>query len=239
MEKLIEFLNNKFDNAVGQKIGYGRESLVYLFGDDKVIKITNVSNIHNLNKIVNKDYDRIGKIYETGTFEPPKELVKDGKLFTSIETRDKLSGVVKFGELEELLKNSVGLLKADSVGYIIMEKLNTDIREKIQHEEQNIYNVLFSLDQVKELPEDFHEIYKRLVEREGKVNTLTLLFEFVKKNYLKLIDLLKKRGYYTDFTKELIEVLISVSKLFPNWSDVFEGQFGINNEGELVAFDLD
>lgn len=239
MEKIIEFLNNKFDNKVGQQIGYGRESLVYEHNSDKVIKLTNVDNINNLNKIVNKDYDRIAKIYETGTFDPPKELIKDGKLFTSIETRDELSGVVKFGELEELLKNSVDLLKKNEVGYIIMEKLNTDIREKIQHEEQNIYNVLFSLDMVKKLPEDFQEIYKRLVEREGKVNTLTLLFQFVKKNHLKLIDLLKKRDYYTDFTAELIEVLVNVKKVFPNWSDIFEGQFGINSEGKLVAFDLD
>jgi hypothetical protein len=224
MKEFIRWLHSKFDN-IGSLIGYGKESLVFEYGD-KVIKFTH-SNIDDIKKYVNKDIDGLVKIFEVGTIDIPNDIKK----LDVFKTKNR-----KIQSYKDFISSTIDIMDKDSLGYVVMEKLDTKVQDQLFYVAEQIYNVLLS--DPNELPEDFKMIYDRVLKQKKQAHTFALLYLFVKKNYLKVADILKKRGYYNDLVAEIIETFRKVQNHFPNWDDVYEAQFGRNSKGELVAFDV-
>lgn len=223
-ETFIQWLSIKLQREIGDKIGKGIEGSVYDFGDSKVIKITS-TDVIQLYNVINKNIKGIAKIYHIGYIVPPYRFKID-KNYIKLGGVTKISNFKDFKNLEQNIN-----LRDGKIGYVIMEKVDTSVGTPIE-ELSNILREKILNNKTKwdglDLTISFNS------------DVLNKLYNNLVNNYSKLIQYLTKifNGKLPTLLEEVLEVFINVGKVYPNWDDIHSGQFGRNNKGELVVFDI-
>lgn len=234
----IEWLSRKLQRKIGKRIGKGIEGVVHKFGKDKVIKIT-TTDVAEQHKSLNKNIRGLAKIYQIGFIIPPKKFTYENTLLIDGE---------RIKSFQDFYKSSTNIdITDDKVGYIIMEKVDTDplTKSQITFISDELMTVFLKRN-TKKFPEDFQTIINN--ERNDKngigfYHTLSLLYKLIQKNSNIIKPFFKKNypklsKYNRGLFFEIIDILISIKKYYPDWTDIHSGQFGKNKNGELVAFDI-
>lgn len=206
-------------------LGNGSIGIIYSIDNHRVIKFT--SEVFNIEPYVNKNLDGLVKIYSYGEIEVPKRF---RYIYENKAGDDKLNFYLDDD-------NAFSLKCENKIGYIIMEKIEIgDARERIN----NINNVFISKGHYFKIREDeliisitIRSIYEYCNDKkflnfcENILNeTEKEAVESLKSHYMKIIN---------DFHR-LVKIFQNVSK-HGIWDDIHEKQFGVNKNGDLVAFD--
>lgn len=204
MQNFISWLMDKLKVKTYKKIGMGLSGIVYDIGRGRVLKITE-PNTQNQNPIINKNILRIVKTYHTGLIHVPKKFI------------DKSTNLVKLGD------ETLPLKDGKSLGYIIMEKLETKRTQKEVEELEEIMSYFSENNN-----HDIYELsYLMSYYRDGK----KVFYSFKK-------EFLEKYSHKSTLFEEVEECIKTILKYYGGYSDLTPEQFGRNKFGVLKVFDL-
>tara|TARA_R110000772_G_scaffold2410_4_gene8587 strand:- start:60851 stop:62158 length:1308 start_codon:yes stop_codon:yes gene_type:complete len=225
------WLSVKLQNKVGKKIGAGIEGSVYDFGENnkRVIKIT-TTDVISLYKSLNKDIKGMVKIYHIGLIESPNRFKTKDRYKVKLKGKKKVLG---FSDFFSQLSQEI-MLTDNKIGYIIMEKVETElVYKEMSYLINTLENTIFH--------KRNHKIFlsdEKLFNISSNTDALSYLYKAVMEDYDRLKNYLKKWDNLPPILFEMLEVFNSVSKIYPGWEDIHNQQFGRNRKGELVVFDI-
>ena len=206
-----DWLSSQFGKPIGKYLGSGKDGYVYEFGKNSVIKISKGNELSS-KSIIDKNIKGIAKIFSHGMIEIPNRFI--------IRGGEHRLNSLKIDDTRTMFLNK------NILHYIVMEKLN--ITTELENEIDDIGYIINSY---------MVDKYDKGVGRSGLITLFKKIDDedFIQNiyNYSREFDNINDILY-----TELIVVLKEVKKYF-NWKDIHSGQFGRNNKGELVAFDID
>lgn len=211
--EFIDWLSSKLQIHIGEMIGQGYEGNVHVIDKYRVIKIFQVARPHlshnSLIELSNKNIDGVVKVYSVGEIEVPE----------------------RFKGVPLLDDNKDSLVPIMGISYAIMQRINPD---------KNLQAV------IRYLNNDFEEYCGGM-----GVFLLEYLFHGREYNELSEEELEKMNNDFDDFkntvvtTKELRWVIDELSRISASllkhgyiWSDASPNQFGLDPNGNIVAYDI-
>jgi hypothetical protein len=223
-EEFFEWISMKFGQPVGNYLGSGMTGMIYCFGKGckRVIKLTRRYD-KDYASIKDKSIKGVSKIFSNGKINIPEKF-----LTKELDDRAKYVDV----------KN--GMIPVDKNGdvyYTIMEYIKTD--EKLTH---SIEDLVFALEEF--ISKNYNYEFETYTGDE--VPMLRMFFlECENEKFLQDLYNFIYEYYDTKVANSTVEVMAELAVLFKNikpifdWHDIHADQFGYNNKGEIVAYDID
>jgi len=220
----LSFINKclNINISASDFIGNGYYSMVYSIDGDRVIKISPIG--------VNEPYevDNFAKIYKYDKLEVPnKYLDESPNRYTTITLRKKGYGKFYLAVNKEI----------PYIEIFIMEKVyyTQEVTELLEDMCEDIKKIFYNNFK------KFKEISMSTYELGGIIDSNnSILMQFIQKNCnnTKLNDFIMAEIDKKELFTQLLNIFQTLKKEEKIWNDSHTKQFGVNNNGDLVAFDL-